>query len=85
MLLRVSWLGALVITGFGGPWWLFIGLLVSYCLRYAASEAILVAVLVDAAYGIGATVVPYYTLATIMLTVIATWLHPRLWWLPESL
>ncbi len=50
----------------------------AYALRYTAYELILVAATIDAYYGLGFTIVPYYTIVTCVCLVLVEWIKPRI-------
>lgn len=80
MKVRLLWFGAVMWFGFAGPWWIFLLLLFSYIIRFVGMEVLLVAVLVDAAYGYASMSWPAYTILTTAVLLVVTLLEPRLHW-----
>lgn len=52
-------------------------LVCAYALLWEGYELLLLAVFLDAFFGVGATL-PYFTLGTILLLVVSLWMRPRL-------
>lgn len=50
----------------------------AYALRYTAYELIIVAATIDAYYGLGYTMIPYYTIITCIGLLIIEWIKPRI-------
>lgn len=59
------------------PTWLFALCAFLYALRYTAYELLFLSCAIDAFYGAGGIVFPYYTIFTALTLVIVEWLKPR--------
>lgn len=50
----------------------------AYALRYTAYELIVLAAAIDAYYGLGFTIVPFYTLIACVSLISIEWIKPRI-------
>jgi hypothetical protein len=58
------------------PWYLLSVLVLMYALRYTAYELIVLAIAIDAYYGVYYTL-SYYTFAAVALLICVEWAKPR--------
>ena len=78
MILRTVFFIILVFATVVAPTPVFIIGALAYAFRYTAYELLLLAVCIDAYYGVGTFLVPYYTIITCIGLIFIEWLKPRI-------
>ncbi len=78
MILRILFFSFLVFATVVAPTPVFIGGALLYAFRYTAYELLLLAVCIDAYYGVGVFFVPYYTIITCAGLIFIEWMKPRI-------
>ena len=74
--MRIAALIVITFIGLVTPLWVFMAFAFLYALRWFALELVLVALLFDAVFLVGA--IPLYTLFTVSLIFIVEWFRPTL-------
>lgn len=78
MIIRLLLFIAVLLCAVVAPTWLLAALAVVYAFRYTAYELIFVAAAIDAFYGTGTHIVPYYTISFVLLLICIEWIKPRI-------
>jgi len=76
--LRVISFLVLLILGFSGPWFLFVGGILLYCVAFSGIEVIVLAASVDAYFGFNTQSFYYYTIYTALLLITVQYARPFL-------
>jgi hypothetical protein len=78
MILRLFFFMLLCIVALIAPTAVLALCALAYALKYTAYELILLAAAIDAYYGLGFTLVPYYTIVTCVSLLLIEWIKPRI-------
>ena len=78
MIVRILLFTILVFATVVAPTPIFIVGALAYAFRYTAYELLLLAVCIDAYYGVGHLSVPYYTIITSVGLFFIEWMKPRI-------
>jgi hypothetical protein len=79
MIVRILLFCVLVFATVVAPTPVFIAIALLYAFRYTAYELLLLAVCIDAYYGVGQILIPYYTITTCVALILIEWMKPRIW------
>lgn len=78
MMIRIVCFLGVALLGIIAPTGVFVVFALAYALRYTAYELMIIAVSIDAYYGLGYATVPYYTIATTVGLLLIEWIKPRI-------
>jgi hypothetical protein len=78
MILRLLFFILLCIVAITAPTAVLAVCALAYALRYTAYELILLAAAIDAYYGLGFTIVPYYTMVVCVSLILIEWIKPQI-------
>jgi len=78
MIIRLILFAGLCIVALIAPTGILAVCALAYALRYTAYELLLIAAAIDAYYGLGFTIVPYYTIVSCVCLIFIEWIKPRI-------
>ncbi|OIP78411.1 MAG: hypothetical protein AUK16_00315 [Parcubacteria group bacterium CG2_30_44_11] len=76
MIWRLFFYIVVLLTAATGPVWIFAPTALVYILRYTGAEILFITFLVDAYFGYGHTLVPWYSVSTFCLLITVRLLRP---------
>ena len=77
-MIRTIFFIIIIILAATGPFLLLLVLSSIYAFKYTAYELLLVAAMIDAFYGMGSWLIPYYLCGTTLALMCLQWLKPHL-------